>query len=31
MLKENTLSEQDIAEQTGYSIGTISEINQGHI
>lgn len=31
MLKENILSEQDIAEQTGYSIGTISEINQGHI
>ena len=31
MLKENILSEQDIAKQTGYSIGTISEINQGHI
>ena len=31
MLIENILSEQDIAKQTGYSIGTISEINQGHI
>ena len=31
MLKENILSEQDISKQTGYSIGTISEINQGHI
>lgn len=31
MLKENVLSEQDIAKKTGYSIGTISEINQGHI
>lgn len=31
LLQENVLSMQDIAIQTGYSIGTISEINQGHI
>ena len=31
LLLENQLTEQEIAKQTGYSIGTISEINQGHI
>lgn len=31
LLKENVLSEQSIAATVGYSIGTISEINQGHI
>lgn len=31
LLQANEISEQEISQLTGYSIGTISEINRGHI